>query len=347
MKCKGMGAKKINEIVKEHLVEVKNQEDLMGYESTDIKLKSEPVEFRGNYYKHIFSDKLAKEYKNVGTKRWIVPYVYLEPYRKDIINHIFKADINLHIYYRNFNSSQGVVLNFLGPIINTSYERKFSEHVFGIENGKFKIEHQMDDKGSHSKNSSEIDFTITDGESLYLFEAKYTEQGFGRASISKEAKKYDTDKYKDKWFGSNDSKKINHGRTSVKYNQLVCDGILKDIPFDNESNESKENKETFIKNYQLIRNLYNTVYFYEDNCIKKRDAIGKMHVVVLEDNLTHCREFGRFSDLVIDHKIVNGCSYLTWQTLCEKAILFASNNNDEKLEHHYNLFKQVFLDYEK
>lgn len=344
MKCIGESAKTISDHVKKHLECIKNQEELMNYDQIDKDSKDQLVDFRGNKYKHIFDDKLAKDYCYAGSKRTIVPYVYLKPYRDKIIKHIIESDIKLHIYYRNFNSSQGVVLNFLGPIINTKYESEFSEYVFGIKDGQFEIEHVMEDRGSDSKSSSEIDFTIRAGETLHFFEAKYTEQGFGRVSISNKNKKYDTDKYRDKWFGRNESLKINNGRVCVHYNRLVSDNIMKHIPFDD---KEQNNRDTFTKNYQLIRNLYNTVYSYQNNQIRKRHSIGRMHVIVLKDNKTHCREFNRFSGLVKDKSIVNESSYLTWQSLCEKAIQFASSKDDGDLKYHYELFKKVFLDYDK
>lgn len=347
-KKQGKSVQTITKNVKLHLSQIKLDQEVMAYDENHLKLMHEKGVFRKRQHAHIFNKKLIvkKQATNNKTKD-IVPYVYLKPYRKEIIEHVINNDIKLHTYYRHFNSSQGLVLNFLAPIINTDYEQDFISTVFGFSNGQLKIEDRMHDRGSHAKSASEIDFTIKSHGVLHLFEAKYTEQEFGKAKINIDSDTALINKYKDKWFGSNLTQKINHRRLFVQYNLLVENNILKDMPFSPFDQDACDygHHETFIGQYQLIRNLYNTFFETVNRTIVLRKNPGFMHVVTLENNETHKQIFNRFKALVSEaykHHVI----YLEWQDLCAKAIDFAEKQCNATLLEHYVLFKKVFLEYD-
>lgn len=343
-----------SKVIKEHLGYIK-ESDVLQYSETDRKcrLLYGPFNSKGTivYHSHIFCNDLLSSPSEFGKIRGsYTKYSYLPSFREIIVNYIKDQNIKLHICQRQLNSSQGLVLNFLVPIIN-NFQKDFTEKVFGIR-GKIKIEQAMTD-GNIQPTS--VDFIITeeDEKTVHLFEAKYTEQEFGTASISgknPERKEYDIQKYIKKWNGDfyEDNK-----HQPIKYNKVedMFEGIIIHR-YDKNNNKKRISKNyspfTFFDNYQLIRNLYNTYYYVnkKNNTIYKRNKIGSMNVLIPGNHAKLNNEINEFRN-ALKNEYKNNVKLHYWEEIVIKAISFFENYPLEdfetaKLTNYYKLFQSVF-----
>ncbi len=332
-------SKKFNELVYQHLSKIKS-ENILVYDEKHIKYKNMPYMYNEKPKYYIFPNEVCDFYHQ---NKICSKYSYLPTYRNDIIQYLKEnTRIELHKGQRHLNSSQGIVLNFLVPIIVENLECEFTKEVFGIE-GNITIEHTMEDDGGTGR-GTEVDFSILEGDKLHLFEAKFTESNFGTVSINTKNKEYDINKYRAKWNGTSygminqSSKIVCYSKVEKYFKELTCDR------YDNDNKLlPKSNQFTYFDSYQLIRNFYNTLFKLHENQIVKRNNIGTMNVLISERHQTQTQEFLHFKKQLVDNRLVQ-LNY--WESLCERAILFSENQQNSKLKEHYQLFKEVFLDFE-
>ena len=334
-------SEKFNQVVYDHLSKMKISDKLV-YKKKHIEYKLEQGTFRNNKYDHIFCDELCQT--KIGGD-YYCEYSYLPPFRNEIINYLKenKNRIKLHKGQKHLNSSQGLVINFLVPIIVLDLQEEFTKFVFDHK-GIITIEHTMKDDGG-TKRGTEVDFSILGKDNtLHIYEAKFTESNFGKVSIDNENLNYDIQKYRAKWFGTSypeNNPTINASSDKVIYSFVTLLFKNKNIVCDryNENNIlERSNKFTYFDNYQLVRNLYNTYFELKNGDIKKRDNIGSMNVLISMYNKTQKNEFNRFKKQL--NNIVN-VNLNFWETICDKAIEFSKDI--PKLFEHYKLFKEVFL----
>lgn len=332
-------ASKFKDNVYHHLGNIK-QTSVLEYDEVHCNYRFVKGIYRNNLYDHVLSKKLSTF--KIGNK-FFSKYAYLPIFRDDIVNYLLqnKNNIVLHSGQRHLNSSQGLVINFLVPIISKGLDSSFTEYVFGHK-GKLKIEHDMTDDGG-SKKGTEVDFTITEESGkLHIFEAKYTEVSFGKASIRLGNLENDLNKYRAKWYGTSYGV-INSSNRLVKYS--LTSGFFKNIKCDKYNLRNFKDKSdksfNYFDNYQLIRNLYNTHFILNGNSIIKRKKIGTINVLISSRHLTHYNEIRKFNNNLKDKYLVK-INFL--EDICDKAIQFSQIINNDKLAKHYQQFKEVFLE---
>lgn len=121
------------------------------------------------WYTHILPDKLEK--KNLIESEY---FSSLE----ETYENIKKAN-NLHVAFKNLNSSQAFAFNFFQPIID---ENLFIDLLdFWHDNSKPKCEFEKIDK----EDKTQFDLFFSTNDRNCSFEIKYTEQNFGGAPIDK------------------------------------------------------------------------------------------------------------------------------------------------------------------
>ncbi|SFS81282.1 PGN_0703 family putative restriction endonuclease [Lutibacter maritimus] len=202
----------------------------------------------------------------------VVKLNILEPYRK-LFYESELSQISYHKFFHHLNSSQAMCINFFFPLF---IERKLEVilDIIGLSNDSvdyetacFEKESNIEKKGRRT--SFDFYFKTKKGKNIY-FEIKYTEYAFGKA-------KKDTN-HKEKY--------------KSEYSQK-CSNI----------NENFSDQDSFLTNYQLLRNLihiskdsYVVLLYPKDNKrISKESKFAKFNLIKKE-----------FQNHVID---------LTWEEL--------------------------------
>lgn len=313
-----MKSKEFNIKVKEHLSKVLVKENI-GFNKNEMIWINEKGSFRKVKHSHILHDELCSGFKNNKHSK----FVYLSTYREKIVTLIKKEKIKLHTYQKHLNSSQNLTINFFAPLIIEQMEGS-SKNIFGINNIKeIQIEAPMNDSGG-GRSRSEIDSLLRDKEGrLHLFEIKYTESGFGKAK--------DEEKYKAKWKGTENKKhRLNLNKEKRVEYRRVTELFKENIDYN-----------FFIKNYQLIRNLYNTFFHIKNGNIVKRDKLGSMNCVFSEKNETQNREFLNFKYKLLDkYQDIVRSHY--WEDITDKSIKEFKEKN--LLKEHYKKLKKIYID---
>lgn len=307
----------------QHLEETRKEEDLILYDDKDIQFKSLKG-YKGSYrYGHILPIEIRNE-RIFGKE--VSKYIFIKTFREDVINYLKSTERlgkKMHTLCNHLNSSQIVVFNFLIPIIMSEYELEFTDFVFGNE-GHITIENSMSDSAG-KESGTEVDFTITSTNNvLSLYECKYTEKQFDKTS-RKEA-------YINKWNVTND-----------KYSHIEYKKIANYLKEDKQESALTLESNFYFDNYQLIRNLYNTFNYVEDNEIKSYRQTGTMNVVYTGDCKEQNVQFKNFKSSFVD-EISEKINDFTWKEITNKAIKFFENK-DVKYEEHYKLFGKIYLDY--
>ena len=212
-----------------------------------------------------FNHILPKKYK-------VVKLNILEPYRKLF----YKSDlskIRYHRFFHHLNSSQAMCINFFFPLFK---ERKLELilDIIGLRNDSvdyktvcFEKESNFEKKGRRT--SFDFYFKTKKGKNIF-FEIKYTEYAFGKAE-----------------------KDIIH---KEKYNSEYSDKC-------NHINENFSDQDSFLNNYQLLRNL---IHISKDSY---------MILIHPKDNkrISNESKFAKFR--LIKNEFQNHIIDLTWEEL--------------------------------
>jgi hypothetical protein len=270
---------------------------------------------------------------NSARKIVLAQHTLLPLYQKKIIDHIKK---HIHIMHcpTALDSRLALVFNFLGPIIETPYERAFSKHIFD-KTGTFTLNPRLVQSAPRAL-SHHVDFVLTDDQNtIHIYDTRYVENDFQGISIKKETSRKRYDMLKQRWQGHtliyNDS---DHGK--IRYNLLEAyiDGLVFDKP--------DKNSISFLRNEQLMRDFYYTLFILANGEIKERDRIGSLNIIMSTHNRTHNRRYERF----IGHVKADYRAYIHryhWEKLIERAIEFSLMVHDEKLQAHYEMMKATFM----
>ena len=202
-------------------------------------------------YEHIIPS--GKEHLNI-----------IEKYRNDFFASSFSKNMTFHRYFHHLNSSQAMCINCFYPLIKEQLLELVLKAV-GI-NGS--INYNSNDicfeKESELEKSFErktnFDFYIKlDSEVKLFFEIKYTENGFGKAKLDKEH----IDKFNSTY------------KSILEQNSAI--------------EENFKSEETFLNNYQIMRNLLNinknsyVIFIYPDeNKIVKEEALSAKRMIKCE-----------------------------------------------------------------
>jgi hypothetical protein len=310
--------------VKKHLGK-KSTKQKLGIPSNMYKYLDIKGLFNNAGYSHILSTPLCTGFSNSKYSK----YTYFDTYRDEIVNQINTDGIKLHRYQKNLNSSQGVALNFFLPIEIESRANEMCKFIFGIEDiKKINLEVSMNDSGG-GVSQTEVDCILTEENGMkHLFEIKYTETGFGRIK--------DEPKYKAKWDGSmNQKSNLNINQIKVKYSEVL--ELFDDNTID---------YEFFLKNYQLVRNLYNTFFKYNEKkgAIERIENPGTMNCIFSKRNNDQYKEFMEFKKNLkrFYYKKLN---LYYWEDVTEKAIKVTEKYRNTRLNEHYKKFKEFYLEF--
>lgn len=204
-------------------------------------------------YKEKHFEKLpnGKWKKNQETYPHILPESHrfdnlLSPYKESFLNSSFKREIKFHSDFHHLNSSQAMCINLFYPLFQ---ERKLELIALklGIANEKIDYDSVCFEKDSeiergYRPTSFDFYFSTESGKKIH-FEIKYTEQEFGKAKKDPEHfEKYES---------------VYQHHESV-INEKYC------------------NRDSFLENYQVMRNIINighdkfVVFIYPENNLKIR-----------------------------------------------------------------------------
>ena len=141
-------------------------------------------------------------------------------------------------------------------------------------------------------------------------------------------------KYESKWLGiPNEKHNLNMTNTKVQYNKVI-----------ELFNEDTIDYEFFLKNYQLVRNLYNTFFELKNNVIVKKENIGTMNCIVSKRNNTQYKEFVEFRKN-IKIKYFNRVNIYYWEDINQDALKISEKYQNKKLKDHYEKFQKVYLNF--
>ncbi len=318
-----MKTQTFNEKVKEHLSKLEVKKEL-GFtkEPKKIPCLNEKGKYRNETYGYILSDSFLGDLKDPRHSK----YSYIENYREEIIDRIEGDNIKLHMYQKHLNSSQSMAINFFYPIKIEGVENSFYSDTFGLiaKNLEITLEKSMDDSGG-GVSQTEVDCLIETKGIKHLFEIKYTENTFGNVK--------DEAKYRAKWEGTKDkTSRLNLTKgKKVQYNKVS--ELFEDIDY-----------EFYLKNYQLVRNLYNTFFECRDGLIHRRSEVGSMNCIFSNRNDTQLKEFLHFKNkLKLEYQ--DKVNFYSWETLVNKMIDYSKINGNEKLKRHYEKFRSIYLDF--
>ncbi|RNF39607.1 PGN_0703 family putative restriction endonuclease [Planococcus salinus] len=146
---------------------------------------------------------------------------FLSSYRTEIVKYITEEKVKLHQYFHHLNSSQAVCFNFFYPLIA---EGQLPLLLKALQLSGEEVEAYKFEKNMPGKERTNFDFylKLKSGKEV-LFEVKYTENGFGKATDSERYQKQYRNVYRQMLAG-----KIQSGVS--EYHALI-------------------------KNYQLLRNI--------------------------------------------------------------------------------------------
>jgi hypothetical protein len=318
-----MNSKLFEQNVKEYLGKVKTKLILGVEKNREKSLKILGTFNKKQKYPHILADELCVGVDNSSHSK----YVYFDIYRNEIINMIKSENIKLHRFQKNLNSSQSMALNYFLPIIIENKEKDFGKFIFGLNNiEKIELEVSMEDSGGRSS-QTEVDCIFEEKNGIkHLFEIKYTENGFGKAKNGK--------KYMAKWEGIKcENNTLNLGDKKVKYSQIM------DL-----FNKNTIDYNFFLKNYQLVRNLYNTFFELKNGEIIKKDKIGTMSCIFSKRNLTQYKEFIEFKkNLKIEY--YDKINIFYWEDIVNKSIRLSKEYKSLKLKKYFEKFNKFYLEF--
>lgn len=249
-------------------------------------------------------DRMGGTWRN-GDKRY--PYIldgrdytllnFLPAFKNTLRQHIVSSDIKLHTDAHHLNSSQIMCMNFFFPLMQ---EKKLSYvlHLLNAEewlepNGQFEKISEID---GGQRGATNFDFYIESakGEKAY-FEIKYTEGDFGTAKDDKS--------HNDKW-------------------EQIYKELIEKSPI---LIKEKIDKDTFFKNYQLLRNM-----------VHVKDA-KKDYVVFLVPKETLYERAEQFINEVVKSEAKNHVRVLCWEEV------FDTVKNDPQLADYYAEFEKKYL----
>ena len=243
-----------------------------------------------------------------GNKRY--PYIldnrdktllnFLPGFREALRNHIVSSKIKLHTDAHHLNSSQIMCMNFFFPLMQ---EKKLSyvlnlldEHGDWLEpTGQFEKISEID---GGQRGATNFDFYIesSNREKAY-FEIKYTEGDFGTAKDDK--------RHNDKW-------------------EHIYKALIENSPI---LKKEKVDKDTFFKNYQLLRNM-----------VHIKDAKTD-YVVFLVPMETLYERAEKFINEVVKSEALNHVRVISWKQA------FDAVKNDPQLADHYAEFEKKYLNF--
>ncbi|MCS5422307.1 MULTISPECIES: PGN_0703 family putative restriction endonuclease [Psychrilyobacter] len=317
-----MKSGEFNKKVKNHLGEFSTKLNLGVTSIQEEKLK-EFIIYNGEKYDYILSDKLCVGFNDNKYSE----IVYFDTYRKEILELIKSEKIKLHNFQKHLNSSQSMAINFFLPIKIEKNEKDMCEFIFGIKDiVSLKLEVSMNDSGG-GESQTEVDCLLTENKGIqHLFEIKYTENSFGKVK--------NESKYESKWFGiPNEKHNLNMTNTKVQYDKVI-----------ELFNEDTVDYEFFLKNYQLVRNLYNTFFELKNNVIVKKENIGTMNCIISKRNDTQYKEFIKFrKNIKIEY--FNKINLYYWEDVNQSILKISEKYQNKKLKDHYERFQKIYLDF--
>lgn len=317
-----MKSGEFNKKVKNHLGEFSTKLNL-GVTSIQEEGLKEFMIYNGEKYDHILSDKLCVGFNNNKYSE----IVYFDTYRKEILGLIKSEKIKLHNSQKHLNSSQSMAINFFSPIKIEKNEKDMCEFIFGIKDiVSLKLEASMNDSGGGTS-QTEVDCLLTENNGTqHLFEIKYTENIFGNTG--------NEPKYESKWLGTSNKKhNLNMTNTKVQYNKVI-----------ELFNENTIDYEFFLKNYQLVRNLYNTFFELKNNVIVKKENIGSMNCIISKRNDTQYKKIIEFrKNIKIEY--FNKVNIYYWEDINQGALKISEKYPQKKIKDHYERFQKVYLDF--
>lgn len=259
-------------------------------------------------HNHELNGRMGGTWRN-GDKRY--PYIldnrdktllnFLPAFREALRNHIVSSKIKLHTDAHHLNSSQIMCMNFFFPLIK---EGKLGYIINMLDangewlepTGQFEKISEID---GGQRGATNFDFYIeAANRKKAYFEIKYTEGDFGTAKDDKS--------HNEKW--------------EHIYKELIENSpILK---------KEKIDKDTFFKNYQLLRNM-----------VHIKDAKTD-YVVFLVPKETLYEKAETFIKKVVKSEALDHVRVLCWEEV------FDAVKNDPQLADYYAEFEKKYLKYQ-
>ena len=241
-------------------------------------------------------------YRGKSGYKHIFPWIcgklnLIETYRNDFLKDDL-SNLRFNRFFHHLNSSQAMCINFLFPLIK---EKKLGIILRKLEiyHDEVKYETALFEKDGIEKNNGQrptnfdFYFETQNGLKLY-FEIKYTEDGFGKCKKDNEhLKKYE-----------NTYRKLSDGKIVSKY----------------------QDKDVFLDNYQIMRNL---IHISDDSYLV---------FIVPKDNKPVYTQATKAQEFV-EERYKDKIKVLLWDDLYD---IDEENDFSEKLRKHFDEFKKKY-----
>ena len=239
---------------------------------------------------------------------------FLPVYRAELTDYIARKRIHLHKYFYHLNSSQIMCLNFFYPLLDCGEQRRGKlEAVLSCLSDEFKddlVNYNSTEFEKQGK-EKEIDETVdratsfdfyfeTQSRKKLFFEIKYTEQGFG---------------------GREKKRNVERKRKFENvYIKMMSAGQIKEV-----------DEETFLNNYQILRNL---LHVDEDSYV----------IFVYPEDNTSIRKGVDFAKELMTNQYSKHFITVTWEKLYESVDKFL---DDKMLKDYFAAFHHKYFGYKR